>query len=85
MWRLFGLTGPGAEGVVKILPPLKHLLLIVMVSILLAGGAAGQEELSEADLEVIEMLEFLEIVDLIEDSDFELIEGLTEMGDGDGS
>ena len=64
---------------------MRYFCLIILISILMTGGAAGLDDLSEEDLAVIEMLEFLETMDLIEDSDFELLEQITETGDDHGS
>ena len=68
-----------------ILLQLKLFLVILVASIILAGSAESQEEISQVDLEVIEMLEFLEMIDLMDNSDYELLEDLTEMGDDDAS
>jgi hypothetical protein len=80
-----GPIGSAGKRVIYILLQMKHFLLILIVSIFLTGGAIGEEEISQEDLEIIEMLEFLDAMDLVEDSNFELLEGLTEMGEDDGS
>jgi len=48
------------------------------------AGHAQEEEISDEDLEIIQIFEILENLDLFEE-DIELLEAMTEIGDEDDS